>query len=73
MAYSRGGVRGQVETPRVTLIRKSGKDPARPEIYRLLCIADVGTKLGEYILQERLQDIVGEKGLADNQFGFHKG
>lgn len=61
------------KTPRVTLIRKPGKDPARPEAYRSLCIADAGAKLVEYILHKRLQEFGGTKQLAPNQLGFRKG
>lgn len=41
-----------------------------PEFYRPLYISDAGAKLLEYILQGRLQKVVGTEGLADNQFCF---
>lgn len=50
------------KTTRITLIRKPAKDPAKPEAYRPLCIADGGAKLVEYILQ----DSIDINSLADN-------
>lgn len=71
--FRRGGFPKRWKTTRLSLLNKPGKDPARPDAYRPICIVDAGSKLLEYLIQNRLLALVGQEGFAPNQFGFRRG
>lgn len=71
--FERGEFPAQWKTNRLTIIRKPGKDPTRPEAYCPISIVDAGSKILEYRLQDRLLRHVGLDGFSVNQYGFKKG
>lgn len=48
--FRRGGFPKRWKTTRLSLLNKPGKDPARPDAYRPICIVDAGSKLLEYLI-----------------------
>ena len=54
-------------------MRKGNKPLEDASSYRPICLLDTMGKLLEEMILQRLQgDMVSEKGLSDNQFGFRK-
>lgn len=59
---------------RLVLIPKPGKDLTSWTAYRPLCLLNGGCKLYEYLIKERLEEEIKNKGgLHRNQYGFIKG
>ena len=59
---------------RLVLLRKGNKPLGVASSYRPICLLDKMGKLLEEVNLQRLQALlVGENGLAENQFGFRKG
>lgn len=73
-ALERGDFPSRWRKARVVLIQKGGKPPEEPSSYRPLCLLNAMGKLLEYLILERLEKEIDEKGgLSESQFGFRKG
>lgn len=69
--------RGKIPDPwkkaRMILLRKQGKGPSIPSVYRPICVIDAVSKLLEYVLRARILTELGDEPFETAQYGFAKG
>jgi hypothetical protein len=62
-------------TARLVLLRKEGRSPDSPSVYRPICLLDEIGKLFERVIAARLEAHISEQvpGWHDSQYGFRRG